>query len=104
MDGNGKLTKLDAVVDSQSHTVTVELEHFSTYILVDQDTAPDVLLGDANGDGRVNARDARLLLRYAAGLAGEDEIDLAAADYNGDGRVNARDARAVLRYAAGLEG
>ena len=104
MDAKGKLTKLAGVVDEVTCTITVELEHFSTYILVDQDTAPDVLLGDANGDGRVNARDARLLLRYAAGLAGEDEIDLAAADYNGDGRVNARDARGVLRYAAGLEG
>ena len=61
------------------------------------------LPGDANGDGRVNARDARLLLRYAAGLVGEEELDLAASDYNGDGRVNARDARAVLRYAAGLD-
>ena len=58
---------------------------------------------DVNGDGRVNARDARLLLRYAAGLVGEEELDLAASDYNGDGRVNARDARAVLRYAAGLD-
>ena len=62
-----------------------------------------ILLGDVNGDGRVNARDARLLLRYAAGLADETELDLAAADYNGDGRVNARDARAVLRAAAGLD-
>ena len=103
MDASGKLTKLAAVVDAEARTVTVELEHFSTYILVDQDTAPDVLLGDVNGDGRVNARDARLLLRYAAGLADETELDLAAADYNGDGRVNARDARALLRVAAGLD-
>ena len=62
-----------------------------------------LVLGDVNGDGRVNARDARLLLRYAAGLADENEIVLDAADYNGDGRVNARDARALLRYAAGLD-
>jgi hypothetical protein len=65
--------------------------------------ASEALLGDVNGDGRVNARDARLLLRYAAGLADENEIVLDAADYNGDGRVNARDARALLRYAAGLD-
>ena len=62
-----------------------------------------LVLGDVNGGGRVNARDARLLLRYAAGLAAENEIVLVAADYNGDGRVNARDARALLRYAAGLD-
>ena len=61
------------------------------------------LLGDVNGDGKVNARDARLLLRYIAGLASEDELNLAAADYNADGRVNARDARAILRQIAGLD-
>lgn len=58
--------------------------------------------GDVNGDGRVNARDARALLRYLAGLVEENELNLAAADYNSDGRINARDARAILRYIAGL--
>ncbi len=62
-----------------------------------------LVLGDVNGDGRINARDARALLRYIAGLADENEIDLAAADYNSDGRVNARDARAILRHIAGLD-
>lgn len=71
----------------------------------EQEAIPPIaaLPGDVNGDGRVNARDARLLLRYAAGLAGEDEIDLTAADFNGDGRVNARDARAILRAVAGID-
>ena len=59
--------------------------------------------GDVNGDGRINARDARALLRYLAGLTEEGEIDLTAADYNGDGKINARDARAILRFIAGLE-
>ena len=56
-----------------------------------------------NGDGRINARDARALLRYLAGLTEEGEIDLTAADYNGDGKINARDARAILRFIAGLD-
>ncbi len=63
----------------------------------------DALLGDANGDGKVNARDARALLRYIADLVDESEIELAAADYNHDGKVNARDARAILRAIAGLD-
>jgi hypothetical protein len=102
LDENGRLTKLDGVVDANARTVTVELAHFSTYILADEDSAPTVLLGDVNGDGRVNARDARLLLRYIAGLTEEGEVDKAAADFNGDGRVNARDARAILQYIAGI--
>ncbi len=62
-----------------------------------------ILPGDVNNDGKVNSRDARLLLRYAAGLVDETELVLAAADYNGDGKINARDARSVLRMAAGLD-
>ncbi len=103
MAPNGELHKLDAVVNSQDRTVTVQLEHFSTYILVDEDTAPAVLLGDVNGDGRINARDARALLRYIAGLDESGTIEEAAADFNGDGRINARDARALLRAIAGLD-
>ena len=60
------------------------------------------LPGDVNGDGKLNTRDARALLRYIAGLISETEIDLAAADFNGDGKVNTRDARAILRHIAGL--
>ncbi len=100
MAPNGELHKLDAVVNSQDRTVTVQLEHFSTYILVDEDTAPAVLLGDVNGDGRVNARDARALLRYIASPEDGGEIDTVAADLTDDGRINARDARALLRLIA----
>ena len=64
--------------------------------------AADALIGDVNGDGRINARDARALLRYIAGMVNASEIDLAAADFNGDGRINARDARAILRHIAGM--
>ena len=65
--------------------------------------ASKAILGDVNGDGRVNARDARALLRYIAGLTEEGEVDENAADFNGDGKINARDARAILRHIAGLE-
>lgn len=68
----------------------------------EKEKGQEVVIGDANGDGLVNARDARLILRYSAKLITDDEIDKAAADYNGDGSVNARDARAILRQAAGL--
>ena len=64
---------------------------------------PVGLLGDVNMDGRINARDARALLRYIAGLINADDIDVTVADYNGDGRINARDARALLRHIAGLD-
>lgn len=58
--------------------------------------------GDVNGDRRVDCRDARLILRYAAQLISEDDLDLTWADVNGDGKVNARDARLILRVRAQL--
>lgn len=58
-----------------------------------------VVFGDANGDGKVNAKDATRILRYVAGY--DVEIDLKAADANGDGKVNAKDATRILRYVAG---
>ncbi len=64
--------------------------------------APELEPGDVNGDGRLNARDARALLRYLAGMEELSEAGLAAADFNGDGRVNARDARAILQALAGI--
>ncbi len=60
-------------------------------------------LGDVNGDDRLNARDARALLKQLAGMAEEGEVDMSLADFNGDGKINARDVRALLAYLAGIE-
>lgn len=56
------------------------------------------LRGDANGDGKINARDAYALMRLAAGLDVEAG-DLA--DWNADGEVNARDVTSLMRYLVG---
>ena len=103
MDEQGVLTKLDGVVNVDERTITVELEHFSTYILADPVESSDVMIGDVNGDGRINTRDARALLTYVAGLTKDgDTLNIAAADCNGDGRINTRDARILLLYVVGL--
>lgn len=55
---------------------------------------------------RVSAADARLILRYAAGLEKiEKELKrfYYCADMNFDGKINSADARLALRTAAGLE-
>ena len=59
--------------------------------------------GDVDGNGTVNASDARLALRCAAGLESLSEKAKAAADMNGDGKVLAPDARTILRIASKLE-
>lgn len=59
--------------------------------------------GDVDGDGRVTAADARLILRRAAKLIKFTMEQDALADVDEDGKVTATDARIVLRVSAGLE-
>ena len=99
----GVVTKEPTTTEEGEKTYTcIDCGEHKTEVL-EKVEEPEFEPGDANGDGKVNARDARLALRYAAKLIGDDELDAEAADINGDGKVNARDARAMLRKAAGLE-
>ncbi len=58
--------------------------------------------GDVNADGRITAADARLILRFSAGIQRYTVAQQAKADINGDGRITAADARLVLRIAASM--
>ena len=57
------------------------------------------VLGDANGDGKINLKDAILVLQAANGK--NVTIDRSAADVTGDGKVNIRDAILILKRANG---
>ncbi|HPU67755.1 MAG TPA: dockerin type I repeat-containing protein [Clostridiales bacterium] len=59
--------------------------------------------GDVDNNGKINAADARLVLRYYAKLENLGAIQLMAADVDGNGKVNAADARKILRFFAKLE-
>ena len=61
----------------------------------------DGVLGDVNHDGKINSKDAVLVLRYATKQIGADALDLDVADVNGDGQYNSKDAVLILRYATG---
>ena len=58
-------------------------------------------IGDANGDGRITAADARIVLRVAAGLTTVSDKSLL--DVDGNDIVTSSDARYILRFAAKLE-
>ena len=64
--------------------------------------APQYKKGDVNGDERVNAADATLILKHAVELITLDSEQLDRADVNGDGRVNAADATLILKMSVGL--
>ncbi len=61
------------------------------------------LVGDINGDDKVQAIDARLVLQHVAGVKELSAAELARADVDGNGSVQAVDARRILRIVAGLE-
>lgn len=65
--------------------------------------APKYSVGDVNGDGKINAKDARITLRVAARLESINEMQKMAADINNDGAVTLADARILLRIYAKLD-
>lgn len=81
-------TAMDSGVVTATPTVTLTL------------TVSTTLLGDVNGDGKVDAEDAQWILNYEAGLL-EEAPTLSIADVSGDGVVDSNDATLILQYASG---
>ncbi len=61
-----------------------------------------ILIGDADGNGLVEAWNARITLRIAAKLETADSFHLTACDMDSDNTITAKDARLILRLAAKL--
>jgi len=62
-----------------------------------------VVIGDPQGDGKINNLDASLVLKHDAGTGTITGVYLVAADANQDGNVNNLDSALILKYDAGLE-
>ena len=58
-------------------------------------------LGDADGDGKVNVKDATAIQKFVAGF--EVTIDLTAADVDFNTQVNVKDATAIQKWVAGMQ-
>ncbi len=63
------------------------------------DTWSEILVGDVNGDGRVNVSDVSALINMIMGLTAMDQ---SAADVNGDGKVNVSDVSALINIILGV--
>lgn len=63
---------------------------------------PSVVLGDVNGDGKINILDLAKLRKYVAD-SDSVQIDLLAADVNGDGKINILDLAKLRKYVADPE-
>lgn len=67
-------------------------------------TGTDVLAcGDLNGDKKVDAKDALLILKATVKKVELTEAQLAVADAYADGKLDAKDALYVLRYSVKKE-
>lgn len=65
--------------------------------------AEKIYFGDINENGKHEAADARLILRYSVALESFSNRQKEIADCNADGKITAADARIALRASVGLE-
>ena len=63
---------------------------------------PEFIIGDADLDGEVTARDAVMIQKYLAGIIDLDDVQKSAADTNGDGKINIFDATRIQKHVAGV--
>ena len=83
---------------SKADHVTREYE----LVVADEAAAQDVqihLIGDVNGDGRVNTGDVSKIYAHAKRSAPLEGYEFACADINGDGRVNTGDTSKAYAHA-----
>ncbi len=64
---------------------------------------PLYIMGDADNNGLITARDARILLRISVGLEKREARHICQFDTDNDKKTTAADARKVLRVSIGLE-
>ena len=94
----------------EQHTVFTDVENYpqfslyNTYKRFTKGIYLDTSLGDVDHDFFVTTKDARLALKYAAGLEEmpEDEDKQIIIDANEDGEISTDDARYILCWAAGI--
>ncbi|MGN0558718.1 MAG: leucine-rich repeat protein [Acutalibacteraceae bacterium] len=61
------------------------------------------ILGDVDGDGKVNIKDVTMIQRTAASIITLSDVQRKFADVNKDGKVNVNDATAIQKYTAGID-
>lgn len=88
------ITAIISVFAAAALTVGVAATDFTV-----SPAATGEILGDANGDGSINARDILAIKRDVVGI----EKAKVGADANGDSKINARDILAIKRQIVGIE-
>lgn len=115
----GAMTDIKDAITDENGTVSLTFDQVGTYTITAYNVGEygnpmimtlatvtvekGVVRGDANGDGIVDASDARAVLKIAASGEEPTAEQLEALDFNGDGVIDALDAMLIARYAANLD-
>ena len=94
LDGNGDSVKINMKNADFSGDGKITLEDYSEFLHIyyqQQKNSNKTLKGDANGDGKVDIKDADLIELRTIGLADESNFDMNAADMDGDGEITHTD-------------
>ena len=92
-----------ATFDKVGYTEGVFCNDCQKYISGHKEIPVLMNIGDIDGNGKIDATDARLALRAAVGLDTLSDAQKKSADVDFDGQVTSSDARLILRAAVGLE-
>ncbi len=97
----GWSTDKNAIVAEYTSSSVYSAEKSITLYAVWEKEVSEIVVGDADGDGKVNAKDVNMLKRVFAGVISLSEQSKRAADLNLDGTVNAYDANILSRMISG---
>lgn len=95
-DANGR-----ELADSDPVTTNTQIRIIADGIVIDAVIV--IVIGDYDGNGKINNRDAAKLMRYLVNKETPNEAQMYAMDVNKDGEVNNRDAAMISRYLVGKE-
>lgn len=80
---------------AQQYTEKLKEAGFDAFLVTASESeSKNIVPGDADGDGKITAADARQILRASVGL---ENIPVEVGDINGDGKITASDAREALK-------
>ncbi len=95
-------------VEQGNYTLVVEKTNHTTreynITVADEEVVQDVaiyLVGDVSGDGKINAKDKRMIYNHIAGESVLEDYDFLVGDVSGDGKINAKDKRIIYNHIAG---
>lgn len=88
-------------IDRNNETLTSATIHYN-YVAPTEPPETE-FLGDSNGDGKVNVKDATQIQKAVAGLLTLSEAETLLADVDSNGKVNVKDATAIQKWVAGID-